>query len=846
MSLAPGTMLGPYRVESRIGAGGMGEVYKAIDTRLDRTVAVKTANGPFSDRFLGEAKAIASLNHPHICTLHDVGPDYLVMEYIIGKLLKGPLPLDEALRLAGQIADALDAAHRKGLVHRDLKPANILVAKNGAKLLDFGLARTIARATGADDVTLTAAGIIAGTVPYMAPEQLEGKAADTRSDIFAFGCVLYEMITGRRAFIGDTQASVIGAIMSVERPSLPDTAPPVLDRIIRRCLAKDPEERWQTARDLREALDLATPSARVTSAPSKHWPIGLVAGVFVLFAGVLAFKTLRTTTEPSLQQVRFQVPAPAGALNMVDPVLSPDGTQLAFRALANGEYASWIRPLDSLISRPAPGVGSSMPQCWSPDGRFLLVRSRGKLVKIDVIRGLIQSLAGDQLGLWRSADWSAEGIILAPLAPGRGIQRISSNGSSSIPATQVDAALHVLHDDPQFFPDGRRFLYTAVGRKPEDTQLRVGSLDLPPEAPPLATLKNWPSSTPARILFGSHSQLIFRRDDVLTIQRIDEATLRLIGDPVPIPGSGSNNFTISRTGSGAIAFSSESRPIRRLGWHGRDGKLLESIGDPRPFLRAALSPDGKSIVASVISGPPQNLWKFDLVRGTTSRFTFTDGWDFDPVWSPDSRWVAYRSKRPGQPVQFYRKLADGAGGPESFPVPSRNAFLYHWSPDGRFLLVSPYDQDLWMLPFGGNGKDFPFVDTPAIENGGRFSPDSRWIAYLSDESGRVEIYVRDFSGGPALSKGKWQVSSGGGASVRWSGDGRELYYASGRNVVAVPVLPSADEFRTGTPRTLFEMPPGSSFQGPAPDGSRFLIATPTGEATAEPITVILNWQASLK
>jgi serine/threonine protein kinase len=846
MSLAVGERLGPYEVLAEIGEGGMGVVYKARDTRLDRTVAIKTVKGEFSERFQREAKAIAALNHPHICTLYDIGPDYLVMEYIEGRPPKGPLPFDEALRLARQIAEALEAAHRKGIIHRDLKPGNVLVTKAGAKLLDFGLAKPAAKVRLSDETrtqAVTGRNTIVGTIPYMAPEQLEGKEADTRSDIFAFGCILYELLTGRRAFLGETQASLIAAILSRDPPSVTTLAPltpPILDRIVSDCLAKDPDDRWQSAHDLRAAFDLitlSTPARAVGPRNLGRWPLAL--GGFFLLAIAMATLYAVRHSRPSPQEVRFQIPAPPNVGSLVGPLLSPDGKHLAFAIAGDG---IWIRSLDTLSVRRLSNSDNGRVITWYPDSRSLIVQLPDQLVRLDVSNGSVLSSA-NIASVDEQPTTNADGAFLARIADDGPLYLMSMGSHARTPATKLDPTIHSKHCCPQFFPDGRRFLYRAMGRKPEDNELRIGSLDRDPAALPLVSVKK---AEFGYITFDKPACLLFNRSGTLWAQRINLSSLQLEGDPVTIASDSEREYSVSQTG--AIAYlpaANFANKLYRLSWYNRQGKRIAEIGAARRYMDVRLSPDGRRAVSMIGPNPRKaDLWTVDLTTGTASRFTFQEGKPMGAVWSPDGKWIAYGTSSTNE---LFRKPASGVGDEEL--LEKLGVLPEDWSRDGRFLLVTAFSHgtpDILILPLEGDRKPFPFVTTDFMEEGARFSPDSRWIAYLSDESGRTEVYVRDFSEGPDPSKGKWQISTDGGHSVFWRADGRELYYVSDR-VVSIPVLPSANEFHAGPPKVLFEMPDEGFFYGPNPDGSRFLLNVPTNDKTEVPsITLILNWQAGLK
>jgi eukaryotic-like serine/threonine-protein kinase len=871
MPLAIGERLGPYEIIAPLGSGGMGEVFKARDTRLDRIVAVKISKQEFTERFEREARAVAALNHPHICQLYDVGPNYLVMEYVEGSPLKGPLPLDKALEYAGQMASALDAAHTHKVTHRDLKPGNVLVTKGaGVKLLDFGLAK-IEKPFTTDHTTvaqgLTAQGSIVGTLLYMSPEQLNGLEAGPRSDIFSFGLVLYEMIAGSRAFEGATPASVIAAILERPAPSIADVAPPALDRVLKRCLEKDPENRWQTARDLRAALELATqPSTpvagRATVLPEpglRRWLWPTLAVVATASALTLAVLHLREASPSETRAVQFQI-APPGKSSIDYFKLSPDGQTLAF--IADGRL--WIRPLDSLQAQPLAGTEGANEAFWSPDSQFIAFVAQGKLQKMAASGGPAQIICN--VAQSHGGTWNRDGVIVLPLSLTSGLFQVSANGGVPVPLGRANAAGPPPQQiQPEFLPDGRHFLYWELKR--EHTGIYVGSLD---GAPPLRLFPQNNSSdsnatyVPAAAP-GQDGYLLFRRGETLMSQRFNPTRLSLSGDASPIAERIGGSalwaaFSISENRTLVYASTGGASAFQQLAWWDRNGKQVASFGPPGIYQDFRLSPDEKRIAFSSTRNSNIDVWVLDSVRGVPSRLTFDPAIDDPPMWSPDGSRVVWASSRTG-PFDLYVKSANGTG-PEQLLIKMGTpaGWPEDWSQDGRYLLYqipgATTGQDLWVAAQSSEGasedrKPFPYLQAEFDEKHGRFSPNGRWVAYTSNESGRDEVYVQSFP----LSGAKFQISANGGREPQWRKDGTELFYiAEDRALMAVPVKiveSAAEPFQVGSPKRLFPVPfvdtfiVGLSYEV-SRDGERFLMpASPSG-AAAPALTVVLNWQTQLK
>jgi serine/threonine protein kinase len=888
MTIRAGTKLGPYEILNAIGAGGMGEVYKARDTRLDRIVAIKILPAHLADRaelrerFEREAKTIASLNHPHICTLYDTGHqddiDFLVMEYLEGETLaqrlqKGALPLEQVLQYAIEISDALDKAHRKGVTHRDLKPGNIMLTKTGTKLLDFGLAKLKQEAVPANvplselptaKDPLTAEGTIVGTLQYMAPEQLEGKEADARTDIFAFGTVVYEMATSKKAFDGKSQASVIGAILKDNPPPiscLQPMAPPALDRVVKRCLVKEPDERCQSAKDLTDELKwIAEGGSQVTipTPPVAHrkirerllWAISTVAVLVAAVTSSLFYFSSRAT-EP--ETLRFSVTTPETS-QPLEIALSPDGHRLVFAARdSSGREFLWVRPLDVLTAQPLSGTEGASEPFWSPDSRFIGFFAKGKLKKIAVSGGGPETICDAESG--RGGTWNQEGVILFAPDATSGLYRVSYAGGETTPVTTLDPTKESSHRYPQFLPDGRHFMYFVMsGRAPG---IAAGSLD---------------SKQTSRIVDTAFAGrylppgfLLFIREGSLIAQPFDVTRLRLTGDPLQLADqmsfgniflvTGQAPYSVSETGTLAYRSGSGHEPSNgRLLRFDRQGKLLGSLGQVG-YYNPELSPDGKRVAAESLDSQSgtADIWLLDIAEGVPTRFTFTQGLNKFPVWSPDGAHIAFYSNRDGT-YKLFQKPSSGAGTEEVLFKLDTSIRIADWSSDGRYIVYyNPNTKGkihLSVLPQFGDRKPFPFLQTESNEYHVALSQDGRWIAYISDESGRYEVYIQSFPKPGA----KWQVSTGGGVQPRWRRDGKELFFVSpDRKLMAVDVKGDST-LQVGAAHTLFETHifGGSNVtQGwrqqydVAADGQQFLMSVET-EGSTPPINIVLNWTAGLK
>jgi serine/threonine protein kinase/Tol biopolymer transport system component len=888
MVLSSGTKLGPYEIVAPLGAGGMGEVYRALDTRLDRTVAIKILPAQLSSdpirkqRFEREAKTISSLNHPHICVLHDVGSQdgisYLVMECVEGETLakrleKGPLPLEQVLKYGMQIADALDKAHRSGVVHRDLKPGNIMLTATGAKLLDFGLAKPVA--VLADVATLTAGvtqttpmtqeGAIVGTFQYMSPEQIEGKDLDGRSDIFSLGAVLYEMLTGQRAFQGKSQLSVASAILEKDPPPISTVKPltlPSLDHAIRRCLAKDPEERWQTARDLALEIKWLAESSSHTSPPSNApartlrtlWGGAVLwgaASLLLVAVSGLVILNLKPSPPP-LPVSRFSITLPPGQqLAGLDGgpavALSPDGTLIAYVARKGGAQLLYLRPLDSLDARPVAGTEDAVCPFFSPDGQWLGFFAGNKLKKVSTQGGPVQTLGDVPMG--RGASWSDQGMIALAPTNNSSLRQMPDTGGTSQPVTRFDKG-EVGHRWPEFLPGGKALLFAAAatnfnwnhGRVAVQSLATSERRDLVQEA------------TNPR--YSNSGHLIYVQGASLVAAPFDPQRTVVTGAGVPVVDgvlksttTGAAQYSISSTGSLIYVPGNEDSAQSSLVWVSRNGTEEPVAAPPRAYIFPRISPDGGRVAVD-IRGQESQIWLYDLNRGTLTRLTFEGSLSLSATWTPDGKRLAVQSNKEG-PLNIFLKPADGSSGLERLTTSEFLQFPMSWSPDGQLLAFGEIDPnsgyDIWVLRLSDH-KAQPFLRTQYNESVPRFSPDGHWLAYVSDESGRWEVYVQPYPG-PG---GKWQISTEGGMEPTWNPKGGELFYRLGDKMMSVSVA-IEPTFKAGKPRVLFEKhyeptPATGPNYDLSPDGQRFLMLKPSDQETAAPIqiNVVLNWSEELK
>jgi len=886
MALTSGSRLGPYEIIAPLGAGGMGEVYRARDTRLDRTVAVKilpshlSADPDVRQRFDREARTISSFSHPNICVLYDVGHqdgiDYLVMEYLEGQTLadrlrKGPLPVHQVLNYGVEICEGLERAHRSGVVHRDLKPGNIMLAKTGVKLMDFGLAKPLPTSPAASSSLtetmttpvgshpLTAQGTVVGTFQYMSPEQVEGKPADARSDIFALGAVLYEMVTGRRAFEGKTAASSMAAVLERDPApisSLQPMAPPLLECLIRTCLTKDPDDRWQTAHDvklqLKQIADGGSQTAAVAVVPPQGrgrnlWPwvlvgiLGLVAVaamVTAYLAGQRQSPVLRVEINPP-DKMQFNL---AGD-NAGPAAISPDGRYLVFSANGSAGTRLYLRSLDSISPQPLTGTEGGMFPFWSPDSRSIAFFTGEKLKRIDVGGGSPVSICNSTLG--RGGSWNRDGSIIAALSYNTGISRVSASGGEPSLVTNVDNVLYSSHRWPWFLPDGKHFLYLAVNHNsPSSPQSGVffASLDGKENRLLFHTLSS-------AIYASGH--LLFQRESSVAAQPFDASSGKFTGDAETLresvqydAGLWRANLTASRDGVLVYA-SGAASGTEILTWYDREGKRLGTEGEPGGFFDLDLSPDEKRLAVTEANTSNATIWVFYVGSKLKTRLSFNGGAHLNPIWSPDGKDVAYTSNL--QTALSVKTV--GSSSPERTLLSSSSPLyqgLTDWSHDGRYLM---YEQgpdlklQLWVLPLFGDRKPFPYINSSSQERQGTFSPDGRWVAYMSDETGRPEVFVAPFP----WSGARWQVSNGGGADPRWRADGKELFYFDFSGIAAVEVDTSGSAFRVGNTRLLFRMPVKGLGREYAPtrDGQRFIAITPS-EGNSQSLTLVQNWPAELK
>ena len=893
MALIAGFKLGPYEILSPLGAGGMGEVYRARDTRLDRTVAIKVLPAHLSSdpgrrqRFEREARAVSSLNHPHICVLYDIGTqddiDFLVLEYLEGETLahrleRGPMPTQEMLRIATETSDALDKAHRQGVIHRDLKPGNIMLVKSGAKLLDFGLAKPVATpASGAltamvtESKPLTVEGTILGTFQYIAPEQLEGKEADARSDIFSFGAVLYEMATGKKAFQGKTTASVIAAVLAFEPTSistLQPMTPPALERVVKKCLMKDADERWQSAKDLHDelkwivegGLQAGAPAPVVTRRNNRELVGWALAATLAVVTIVLAWAHFRPG--PTRHVLVSSILTPPGAIFNL-PRISSEGRKLVVAAAgADGRNVLWVRPMDSDSWRALSGTEGAGDPFWSADGRSIGFFADAKLKTIPATGGAALPLcdAPSDFG----ATWSREGTILFVPNFGAGVYRISASGGAPSLVATPDKSKHINYAGPHFLPDDRHFIYSAVGDE-TNTGTYFASLD----------------GRENKLVVRARGNAIFSSGFLfyplpngpiasLMAQTFDSATGQVQGQPQTVVQSvayvaGASIAVFDVSESGLLIYGASSTgeaAVQHLLWLSRSGKTLSAVASGPDYFDVALSADGQRL-AYAKGSPSSDIWVEDSGRGVHTRLTFDPSTDKGmPVWSPDAKELLF-DVRPGGKVSpgVYRKSSNGAGGEELLAQserPDMELWPTDWSRDQRFILCSRGDLltqargEIWVVPASGDRRPRVFIRAAGPAYDGHFSPDGRWVAYTSKESGREDVYVVPFDPTRVLSTppgqsvviaGKWEVSPNGGALPRWRRDGKELFYIAHANeFVGVGFEAHADTPSIGETRLLFRkrtFPSGATYDVSF-DGQRFIVNSLPEEVSAS-LTLVANW-----
>jgi Tol biopolymer transport system component len=886
-----GKKLAHYEIVERIGAGGMGEVYRARDTKLDRDVALKLLPDLFAkdterlSRFEREAKLLASLNHPNIAAIHGLEQSdskrFLVLELVHGedlskRIARGAISLDETLAISSQIAEALEAAHEQGVVHRDLKPGNVVADADGrVKVLDFGLAKAFdSDASDANDLSQsptimtggTVQGVILGTAAYMSPEQARGKRVDKRADVWAFGCVMFEMLTGKQCFTGETVSDTLASVLArdPEWEALPEDTPAAVRTLLERCLTKEPKQRLRDIGEARITIDGvlsgAVATAAVETAPKpvtrgRRAMVPWLVSIAVFAAAAVAVAaSFRNTPKPPPVVRAFIPPADESPfqLNSLHPgpaAVSPDGSKIVYSARdENGSAILWIRHLNQIDARPFPGTEGAGYPFWSPDGKSIGFFADGKLKRVDAAGGPPLTLCDAPVG--KGGTWNQDDVILFAPSFNGPIHRVAAAGGESVPITEVDTEQgQNSHRFPDFLPDGRHYLYfartsTATGGDGTGSTVYVGSLD----------------GEPARELLRCQSQaiyasgyLLFLRESALMARPFDPDRLEFMGDAFPIvdhvnflPAASRGIFDASENGV-LVYLAGAATPGGQIEWVDRSGKTISTLGDRATYTAPTISPDGKRIAIEVTD--PRNatwdIWVYNVSRGLRTRFTFgPSALNGEPVWSPDGSRLLYRSDR-GAKANLYVKSFAGSGTDELILDTDHPKDPTDWSNDGKYILYNEYTNetkaDVWVLPVGGKEDPFPFLQTEFVEIHPRFSPDGNWIAYSSDESGRFEVYVSPFPG-PGR---KWQISSGGGIEPRWRSDGRELFYQSTANQVMAVELDYADTaLIVGADKPLFDFPGGGEYDV-APDGQRFLIIRDFDKVTT-PLTLVLNWTGELK
>jgi eukaryotic-like serine/threonine-protein kinase len=883
MALTSGTKLGPYEIVSTLGAGGMGEVYRARDTRLERDVAIKvlpahlSADPNLTQRLEREAKAASKLSHPHICTVHDIGHqdgvDFLIMELVEGetleqRLMRGPLRLEQTVRFAAQIADALAKAHKQGITHRDLKPANIMLTKSGAKLMDFGLAKLergpapLAEALTemtAERSKLTGEGTLVGTFQYMAPEQLEGKEADARTDIFALGEVIYETATGKPAFSGKSRASLIAAILTNDPPpisALQPMTPPTLERVVKKCLAKDPDDRWQNASDLASDLKwIADGELQTGSAPTAErsnrfkqitWMLATACVALLILTSWLALQSGREQ-KPLM---RFGLTLPPDIRVYSDdggPVLSPDGRRVAFVAkYKDGPIQIWMRPLSALEATPLAGTEGGTYPFWSPDGNSLGFFALGKLKRFDLSGNSVRVLCDASEG--RGGAWNQEGVILFAPQPDSPLFRVSETGGTPQQVTQLGSGKS--HRWPSFLPDGKHFLYTS---QPGSVESSAGVFLASLYAP--NGVRVLPEAIDAYV---AGDYLVYARNGLLLASRFNSKQGKTEGDGTvlaeQVEATTDRNyaaFSVSQTG--VLAFTPGGQRNHQLVWFDRSGKELSRLEPKGSFTEFELTTDGKRLVTNRKDASNEtSLWIFDLQRGTLSKISKPKEGGSSGLWAPDGASVAYLALRSGQ-WQIVRKWIDGSEREELLISSPLSKYPDDWSRDGKWLVfesVSPTTKfDLYAVPVEGDHKPQPYLVTPSNEAHARISPDGHWLAYVSDESGQPEVYVQSF---PATGRGKWQISTRGGDQPNWSRSGRELFFLSPeQKLMSVDIKPGRAP-DPSIPKALFGISTVSTgitgarnLYVSSADGQRFLVDSVAQEAITTGVVVQLNWMAGV-
>jgi Tol biopolymer transport system component len=887
--LSPGSRIGLFEVTGSLGAGGMGEVYRARDTRLGREVALKILPAEFvADaerlaRFDREARTLAALNHPHIAHLHGVEDSgavrALVMELVEGedlavRLKRGRLPLNEALAIARQIADALAAAHEQGIVHRDLKPANVKIRDDGTvKVLDFGLAKafestgTTGRSGSQADAVLnsptittpamTMHGMILGTAAYMAPEQAKGKPVDKRADIWAFGCVLYEMVSGRRAFQGDDVSDTLASVLRAEVEW--SVVPASIERLLKKCLERDPRRRLHDIADAWDLIDTA-PARTATSKggyPRLAWA---AAAIFAVLAAALAAVHFGEQA-PTRDAARFQLQAPAGQTFDIYVAVAPNGRRLAFTARdQKGIARLWVRDLDSLEARVLPGTEGAWSPFWSPDSRLIAFADERLLKKIDPAGGLPQTVCQSP-ALVGLGTWNHEGVILYGTRGAGPLWRVSAGGGDPVAVTAFDAVRQEFHSFPAFLADGRRFIYFRQSANPAVQGIYAGSLDVAPADQPNTRIAHTLLGPVLAVRTPAGDRLLYMRESTLVAQPFDLTRLVVSGEAQRLAegvGSSGSFAYFGAAGADLLVYragAATSTNLEQLTWMDRNGQTTGTFGDARPYSTGAgmlvISPDGSRAMVGIAPLPTPDLWSVEFSRAVFTRFTFHAAPDLNPIWSPDGARVAFRSNRDSNGDLFVK---DASGATDEQPL-LRTAMPEtptDWSRDGRFLLYArsgvQNGQDIAALRLDATGGEVTLLETPFNEGAGKFSPDGRWMAYVSNESGQPEVYLRPFvivDGTPSLGA-KWQVSNTGGTAPRWRGDGKELFYRNPDGAIMVAdVSVDGTLVRTTLPRQLFALPLTVNNWDVMPDGQRFLVLRSVAAPIPDPVSVVLNWQPPL-
>jgi Tol biopolymer transport system component len=891
MALSAGTRLGPYEILDAIGAGGMGEVYRARDSRLGRDVALKVLPEAFARdpdrmvRFEREAKVLASLNHPNIASLYGLeesnGARALVMELVEGPTLsariqQGSLPLAEALPVAKQIAEGLEYAHERSIIHRDLKPSNVKLTPEGqVKILDFGLAKALEGESTEEELrnspTLSAAatraGVLLGTAAYMSPEQARCKRVDRRTDIWAFGCVLYEMLSGLLAFGGETTSDILACVIRAEPDwsSLPASVPSRLRELLRRCFQKDPKQRLQAIGEARvtiEELLAGSPDVTAFTAPTDaHLKLrerlawSTAVALLAIAALLLAIGYFSSMPKPA-QPVVSQIGAPENTkfvlagMSAGPPVVSPDGNWLAFAARgADGRQVLWVRSLDGITEQPLAGTEGATFPFWSSDSRSLAFFANGKLNRIDASGGPLLALCDAVSG--RGGSWGPDGTILFALLSGP-IFRVPASGGTPQPITKLTGSLNQFsHRWPQFLPDGKHFLFLGQATSSGDSTMYAGSLD---SGEPKVLLRN-----ESNAIYAPPGYLLFLRQETLLAQPFDANKLQLTGEAAPLAGHGGvdsnmakGNFSVSE--NGILVYANGSMSEARLLWFDRSGKQLAETAGVDLYGFPRISPDGRKLVVSKLSAASSSgIWIFDLNHNTSSRLTFFAGKDAMPVWSPDDKFIAFASNQ-GANRHIYQQAANGSGTATPLVAAQGDEILPSWSSDGRYLVFQSHSNqgnspwEIWAAPLFGDRKTFPVAQNPHFLQGdAALSPDGKWLAYDTDETGRPEVYLMPFLHGG----GKWQLSTSGGGCSRWRADGKELFYMSLDNkLMSVEISEQASSVVIGKVQPLFQANPvpraPECMYDVTPDGQKFVVVTLALEPGSQPLTLTLNWPALLK